>query len=598
MKKFPLLRTLSLISALLIAACSTTRASSFSMSQEESSFESTSKEEGSSESAKSLEPSSSLNDTSSSSLEDISSSSSQEASSSMTGSSKSSSSSASSSEASSSSSVSSSSEMSSSSSSVNSPSSSSSSTNASSQQSSSSESSSSSYSNSSSSSSSSSEVPPTIDPLADYQTIATFSKRMPGEFEPCAMVKMCYPNNMPLSAYKAIAEDNKVLLLVNPDNSNRSRITEARNNLSTAGVNLNNVTFLDLPIDNDYQYWVRDFSPFYVFNNQDLSIVDFTYNRPARTEQNAVPSKLASYFNISYSKMDLTHTGGNLMQDGRGTAFSDDLVIDENSNSSVKVKTLMSLYTGTSKYVITIDPQGDYIAHIDCWGKIVAPDKIIVARLPKSNARYQYYEQVANELANTKCAYGYNYRIYRIDEPGGDVVAPYTNSLIANNHVYMPLGSNSSYNEKALQVYREALPGYDIQGIQGFNANHDCAFLNTDALHCRTHEVPDQNMVFIDSREVYHDEVALQDHYVIKANIVSYAKEAIKDVRIHYSINGGNFIDEAMNQYLETSNYTFVFDNLNTGDEVRYYIDAKDHQNNYNIDPTCGSLDPHHFVIA
>ena len=125
-----------------------------------------------------------------------------------------------------------------------------------------------------------------------------------------------------------------------------------------------------------------------------------------------------------------------------------------------------------------------------------------------------------------------------------------------------------------------------------------CAFLNTDALHCRTHEVPDQKMVFLDSREVYHDEVALQDHYVIKANIVSYAKEAIKDVRIHYSINGGNFIDEAMNQYLETSNYTFVFDNLNTGDEVRYYIDAKDHQNNYNIDPTCGSLDPHHFVIA
>ena len=277
---------------------------------------------------------------------------------------------------------------------------------------------------------------------------------MPGEFEPLSMVKMCYPNNMPLSVYKKIAEDNKVLLLVNPDYQNKSRIESARTALTNAGVNVDNITFLDMNIDDDYAYWVRDFSPFYVFNDKQLSILDFNYNRPQRTEQNAVPGKLATYFNIPYSKMSLTHTGGNLMQDGRGTAFSDDLVVSENSNNKTKVLNQMKEYTGTDRYVITIDPQGDYIAHIDCWAKIVAPDKIIVAKLPQTNSRYQYYEQVANELANTKCIYGYNYRIYRVEEPGGNVVAPYTNSLIVNNHVYMPLGSRASYNEKALAVYQ------------------------------------------------------------------------------------------------------------------------------------------------
>ena len=187
---------------------------------------------------------------------------------------------------------------------------------------------------------------------------------MPGEFEPCEMVKMCYPNNMPLSAYKAIAKDNKVLLLVNPDSSNHSRITQARSELNNAGVNVNNVTFLDMPIDDDYAYWVRDFSPFYVFNDKQLSVVDFTYNRP-RYEQNAVPSKLATYFDIPYSKMPITHTGGNLMQDGRGTAFSDDLVVSENNHNATNVRNQMKQYTGTDNYVITIDPQGDYIAHID-----------------------------------------------------------------------------------------------------------------------------------------------------------------------------------------------------------------------------------------
>ena len=439
-----------------------------------------------------------------------------------------------------------------------------------------------------------------IDPPVDeYEVIETFSKRMPAEFEPVKMVKMCYPNNMPLSVYKTIAEDNKVLLLVNPGSSNKSRISEAEQALTDVGTNMDNITMLDMKLDDDYAYWVRDFSPFYVFNDLDLSIVDFTYNRPYRVEQNKVPSQLATYFDMSYSKMSLTHTGGNLMQDGRGTAFSDDLVIEENGNNKNKVLSQMKEYTGTNNYVITIDPQGDYIAHIDCWGKIVAPDKIIVAKLPKSNSRYQYYEQVAEQLANTKCCYGYNYRIYRIEEPGGYTVAPYTNSLIANGHVYMPLGENETYNQKALDVYKEALPGYEVIGLQGFSFDDELCFLNTDARHCRTHEVPDDNMLFIDSREVFNGEVELQDKYLIKTNVVSYANGDVeeKDVKIHYSINDGEYVEKEMERYENTTNFIYYFKNLQSGDDVKYYIDATVSKLNYNIDPTCGNLYPHHFVV-
>lgn len=433
----------------------------------------------------------------------------------------------------------------------------------------------------------------------EYEVIETLSKRMPAEFEPISMVKMCYPNNMPLNVYKTIAEDNKILLLVNPDYNGNSRINEAQIEFVNEGINTNNVTFIDMDLDDDYMYWVRDFSPFYVFNNLDLSIVDFTYNRPQRVKQNNVPKKLADYFNISYSKMNIVHTGGNLMQDGRGTAFSDDLVIYENSNDKDVVLSNMNKYTGTDNYVITIDPQGDYIAHIDCWGKIVAPDKIIVARLPESNPRYRYYEEVAEELGNLKCSYGYNYKIYRIDEPGGDTIAPYTNSLIANKHVYMPLGEDEDYNQRAIEVYQEALPSYEIHGMEGFSFEHPLSFLNTDALHCRTHEVPDQNMVFIDSRDVYNGNVELKDSYLVKANIVSYAKSDFNEnnVKIHYSINGAGYIEESMTRYQETTNYTYTFTGLQSGDDVKYFIDAYDNLNNYNIDPSCGLLDPHHFVV-
>ena len=439
--------------------------------------------------------------------------------------------------------------------------------------------------------------PPT--PPGDYEVIETLSKRMPAEFEPVSMVKMCYPNNMPLSVYKTIAKDNKILVLVNPKRNGQSRISNAREEFTSAGVNMSNVTFIDMNIDDDYTYWVRDFSPFYVFDEYDLSIVDFTYNRSARVNQNKVPSKLADYFDMSYSKMDIVHTGGNLMQDGRGTAFSDDLVISENNNNKQNVLNKMEQYTGTDNYIITIDPQGDYIAHIDCWGKIVAPDKIIVAKLPTTDSRYRYYEQVATQLGNLKCAYGYNYRIYRVEEPGGDTIAPYTNSLIANNHVYMPLGESDYYNQKAIQVYQEALPGYEIVGVEGYSFDDYSCFLNTDALHCRTHEVPDSEMLFIDSREVYNGTVSLKEEYLIKTNVVSYAKATVneEDVKIHYSINGSEYIVDNMSRYEETTNFTYTFKDLTHGDDVKYYIDATDGSMNYNVDPTCGSLEPHHFTV-
>ncbi|MBO4217060.1 MAG: agmatine deiminase family protein, partial [Clostridia bacterium] len=200
------------------------------------------------------------------------------------------------------------------------------------------------------------------DYYTDYEIIKTLSVRMPSEYEESSMIMMCYPNMMPMSAYKAIAEDNEILVLVNygldGEGNPVSRMEEAIRVFTDEGVNMDHVTFLDMEIDGDYQNWARDFSPFYVFYDYELSIVDFTYNRPWRVGQNDVPEQLADYFDMPYYKMDIVHTGGNLMQDGRGTAFSDDLVIAENDRDWDKVLDSMKEYTGTDNYVVTIDPQG------------------------------------------------------------------------------------------------------------------------------------------------------------------------------------------------------------------------------------------------
>ncbi|MDP4147678.1 MAG: agmatine deiminase family protein [Bacillota bacterium] len=73
------------------------------------------------------------------------------------------------------------------------------------------------------------------------------------------------------------------------------------------------------------------------------------------------------------------------------------------------------------------------------------------------------------------------------DEPA--TTAAYTNSLILNKHVYVPLAGSryAEYDEAALEVYRKALPDYTVHGIIG---KPEAPWLGTDALHCRTHGVP------------------------------------------------------------------------------------------------------------
>jgi hypothetical protein len=111
--------------------------------------------------------------------------------------------------------------------------------------------------------------------------------------------------------------------------------------------------------------------------------------------------------------------------------------------------------------------------------------------------------------------------------------------------------------------------------------------------------VPDQNMVFIDSREVYHGEVESKDEYVIQTNIVDYSNTGLEETpTIHYSINNAAYVEAPMVQYKETTNYTYTFEGLESGDDVKYYISAENNAGSTNVDPSCSSLDPHHFYIA
>ena len=416
----------------------------------------------------------------------------------------------------------------------------------------------------------------------------TEAPRFVAEFEPMQGVTIRYPLGIPVSLVKSLAENCQVYCIVES-----SQQSSARSAFSNAGVNMNRVTFVIA--DND-SYWVRDYGPWYIFAGRTPAIVDNVYNRP-RPYDDAIPQTFATFWDIPLYGMNLQHTGGNMMEDGRGHGVSDNLVITENNNNEANVRQKMLDYLGIDNYHITIDPQGEYIAHVDCWGKYLAPDKILIAKVPQSNSHYADYEAVADYFATTNCCWGYPYKVYRVEEPGGSTLAPYTNSLILNKTVYVPLGSNSTYNNRALQVYRDAMPGYEVIGVS--NTNYSTGWQNTDALHCRTRGVMDFEMLFVDHRNVLFGTQECEDSIAVTSKFIAYSGKALKtdSLLVYYSIDNGPYQTAHMTATGNPDEYVGYIKGYQQGSEVDYYVFGADESGHRYQQPVFGELDPHHFTV-
>ena len=416
--------------------------------------------------------------------------------------------------------------------------------------------------------------------------------RFPGEYEPMQAVMIVYPLGIPLELVREMAEDCKVITVVRSSNQHYAEI-----DFESAGVNMDNVEFLNANTDS---YWIRDFGPWYIFDGKKPAIVDNKYNRP-RPNDDVLPAEFAEYWDIPMYGMNVVHTGGNMMQDGFGVGVSDDIVVKESVAQGIteeQVYERMKSYLGIDPYHVTIDPQGDYIAHVDCWGKFLAPDKIMLARVPESNPRYEYYEEVADYFAATNCVWGYPYRIYRVDIPGNGVISPYTNSLILNNKVLVPMGTYSTFNEKALALYREAMPGYEVIGIE--NKSYYNGWLNTDALHCRTRGVMDFDMLYIDHREVLFGEQEWQDSMAVVSKVIAYSGADLKrdSLLVYYSIDGGEYQTANMKPTANADEYVAYIKGYKKNSKVNYYVFAADESGRRRQQPVFGSTDPHSFKIA
>lgn len=260
--------------------------------------------------------------------------------------------------------------------------------------------------------------------------------------------------------------------------------------------------------------WIRDYGANTVYGNRvdTLTLVDWIYNRP-RPDDDVIPDVLAEelgldVYTTTSAPNDLVHTGGNFMSDGQGTAFSSELVLEENGqfgdfNVTVKneeeVDAIMEAYQGIGPYVKMTALPYDIINHIDMHMKLLDEKTLLVgfypdgiADGPQINANIDY---VVNNFLNH---FEEEFDVVRIpmpDSPSGlwpddnpaGYYRTYTNGVFVNKTFIYP-SYREEYDTTAARIYEELLPGYELVPID-CDDNGSAIIALAGAIHCITHSV-------------------------------------------------------------------------------------------------------------
>lgn len=246
-------------------------------------------------------------------------------------------------------------------------------------------------------------------------------------------------------------------------------------------------------------------------------------NSPIRTfNRNNKEGKITPH---DWYNTGLLHVGGNYMSTSKGVTASSYLVATQNelpdntivpedpktkepAPSADEISKRMQYITdqlyrfmGINTNHVFKDPTGTYIGHIDCWGKFLSDNTVLIATVDdqdtndKLNAIADYFQnpkegeklKVVRVLCQDIIVPPSIDPVTGIASPKQDTTAAYTNSLLLNGHAYIPVaeGDYKTDNKNALDKYIAS--GFTAHAIPN-KPGHP--WLGTDALHCRTRAIP------------------------------------------------------------------------------------------------------------
>jgi agmatine deiminase len=438
------------------------------------------------------------------------------------------------------------------------------------------------------------------------------SNRTAAEWEPAAGVMITWPLCIPYKLAVELAKDNHLYTLVSDETSKSDAMSWYRK----WGIDDENNTFIITPLGID-GWWTRDWGPSGIFTQEGtLHLGDgkYIYATPnsgpeckaplqfiykddnnniikTETDDNAtIP--IGKALNIPVMDLPFINTGGNVLTDGLGTAFSSCILLNENEFFKVPEKKFLELnkaLSGYKNYHILSNFEKSGIQHLDCFMKIIDEEKILVAQPPADHELFSLYENIVNnELKNLTNSYGRPFEILRIKTStySGENLAAYTNSLILNKTIYVPLFQIPE-DKTAIETWQRVMPGYTVKGftfalkdeplVSKEMKKHyiDYGWNHGDALHCRTRAVWDKEMLFVTLKKL-PPVVKSEEPLSIYVTVIDYSKKGVneKSVRLFWRQKGeNNWNEKTLGQDGDRSRYkTDLPSGQNQKGVYEYYI--------------------------
>lgn len=427
-------------------------------------------------------------------------------------------------------------------------------------------------------------------------------KRIVSEWEPALGAVISWTDNVPGDLIKAIAENDIAYILV----ASSSEITEVQNQMNNWGIPESNYEIFNQSRGSSFQ-WVRDWGSLSVFNGSGVfSFYDGVFDYPIAGIDNIIsywwcsPSynceiedtsfqQIADYFGFQRVDLPIALTGGNAAFDGLGKFYTTAIYEPENLEygySLSQSESILKNELGITDFNIVQNYEVAGIQHIDCLFIFLNPEHLLVMKVPPSYPTYDIIENIVAQLRTMTNSFGRPYKISRIQTNywDGGLVASYTNALILNKHIYVPLYGIAE-DAAAISTYEELMPGYDVHGFVYPQDNYPNGWTEGDALHCRTKQIHDPQMLRIVHKPV-NDTIPLQDYYEILAYIRDYSNTGLATRELNWRLKGQttwnqNTLTTTTDNYF----YRTTISGFADGDMVEYYISAGDNSGREETSP-------------
>ncbi|MBL7950762.1 MAG: agmatine deiminase family protein [Flavobacteriales bacterium] len=363
---------------------------------------------------------------------------------------------------------------------------------------------------------------------------------------------------------------------------------------------LGNITFVNAAFNS---IWARDYFAESIYANEvdSLLLLDWIYNRP-RPDDDLLSDAIGDergivVYSTTQAPYDLVHTGGNFMCDGAGTAFSSELVLDENGasgsfNQTVRdeagIDSIMEQFMGVDHYIKMTTLPYDGIHHIDMHMKLLDEETLLVGQFPEGQSDGpQMEENIAAILGQETSCFGTPYRVVRIPMPpsASGNFAPdasyrtYANNVFINRKVLVPL-YRTEYDTTALRILRAELPGYDVVGIDCDSEQNIIS--QSGAIHCITKTIGVADPLLIRHQPLADTDQTMEP-YVVNAYLRH--RSGIASATLFWTTDTSNGFASAPMVDLGDGHWSAAIPPQVAGSDVHYYVQGMSNSGKVQVRP-------------